>query len=259
MATRIYFNEVVDNEDLEQAFNSYLQDVNPDTEHDFIKMIGVSRLYAPVQILGAEFTSEADGSLSAEYEDGIEVQYQVIKNGNGELFFPAFTSQVEYDKWAKTSTAQGLVTSLLSFDQFSSLTIPNDQIAGIVINPFGQNIVLNKTNLQYMVDALIQMNQNATISLDETTTDQTAFAALLARDLPGNLPDIRTVWAVDLVRGDERTLVYVLDADAEDANAQFFAYAQVSHQTPEFSNVLNVSQIGYPRLAVYTPIYNNVD
>ncbi len=66
-----------------------------------------------------------------------------------------------------------------------------------------------------MVDALIQMNQNATISLDETTTDQTAFAALLARDLP----DIRTVWAVDLVRGDERTLVYVLDADAEDANA----------------------------------------
>lgn len=48
MATRIYFNEVVDNEDLEQAFNSYLQDVNPDTEHDFIKMIGVSRLYASV-------------------------------------------------------------------------------------------------------------------------------------------------------------------------------------------------------------------
>ncbi len=48
MATRIYFNEVVDNEDLEQAFNSYLQDVNPDTEHDFIKMIGVSWLYASV-------------------------------------------------------------------------------------------------------------------------------------------------------------------------------------------------------------------
>ncbi|MDR3189653.1 MAG: SseB family protein [Lactobacillaceae bacterium] len=256
-AIRIYFNEPVDNADLDTTLTTFMADSNPDTEHDFIHMLAVSKLYAPVQVIGAAWQAEADGSQSIEYAENVEVQYQVIKNGTGKLFFPAFTNQAEYDKWAATSQAQGLVTSLLSYDQFSALTLPNDQIEGIVVNPLGDNVVLDKTNLQYITDMVIQMNSEASIHLEDTLTEQAEFKALLARDLPNNLPAIKTVWAVDLVRGAERSLVYVLDADNEAANAEFFAYAQVSGVAPDFSNVMTVGQVGYPRIAEFAPIYNN--
>jgi hypothetical protein len=252
----VFFNETVDNTDFEEVINAYEADVNPETEHDFISMLGTAKFVAPVQVLGVELAETEDGRLFTDLEEGVQVNYQVIQNGKGDIFFPAFTSQAEYDKWS--TDVEGIVTSLLSIEQYMALISSNPEVTGVVINAFGQNIVMNQDNLEYVMATLTQMREQDPITLEDATDDQTDFAARMVEVFPGNVPDIRTVWAIDLVRQPERSLIYVIDADGDidDAKAQFFAFAQVEPSAPAFNNVLGVAEIGYPRVATFAPVYN---
>ena len=127
---------------------------------------------------------------------------------------------------------------------------------GLVINAYGQNVVMNQDNMNYVMATLTQMREQDPITLEDPVDDQTEFAAKLAEGMGEVLPDLQTVWVIDLVRAPERALIYVIhtDGELEEAKAQFFAFAQMAG-APAFTNVLGVQEIGYPRAAAFAPIY----
>ena len=181
------------------------------------------------------------------------MNYQVIQNSKGEVFFPAFTSTEEYNKWS--TEAEGVVALTVSLETYAALMSANPD-TGLVINAYGQNVVMNQDNMNYVMATLTQMREQDPITLEDPVDDQTEFAAKLAEGMGEVLPDLQTVWAIDLVRAPERALIYVIhtDGELEEAKAQFFAFAQMAG-APAFTNVLGVQEIGYPRAAAFAPIY----
>ena len=252
----VIFNRPLQNEDLEATLDAYEKDVNPETEHDFIAMLGAAQLLAPVQV-DAELTDNGDGTFSIDSEVAAQLNYQVIQNQKEEVFFPAFTSTEEYNKWS--TDVEGVVGLTVSLETYAALMSANPD-TGLVINAFGQNVVMNQDNMNYVMATLTQMREQDPITLEEPVDDQSDFAAKLADQLPENMPEMNTVWAIDLVRAPERTLIYVIhtEGDPEEAKAQFFAFATINN-APAFSNVLSVEEIGYPRAAAFTPIYNKAN
>lgn len=75
----VIFNRPLQNEDLEATLDAYEKDVNPETEHDFIAMLGAAQLLAPVQV-DAELTDNGDGTFSIDSEVAAQLNYQVIQN-----------------------------------------------------------------------------------------------------------------------------------------------------------------------------------
>lgn len=248
----VIFNRPLENEDLEATLDAYEKDVNPETEHDFIAMLGAASLLAPVQV-DAELTDNGDGTFVIDSEVAAQLNYQVIQNSKGEVFFPAFTSTEEYSKWS--TEAEGVVALTVSLETYAALMSANPD-TGLVINAYGQNVVMNQDNMNYVMATLTQMREQDPITLEDPVDDQTEFAAKLAEGMGEVLPDLQTVWAIDLVRAPERALIYVIhtDGELEEAKAQFFAFAQMAG-APAFTNVLGVQEIGYPRAAAFAPIY----
>ena len=151
----VIFNRPLQNEDLEATLDAYEKDVNPETEHDFIAMLGAAQLLAPVQV-DAELTDNGDGTFSIDSEVAAQLNYQVIQNQKEEVFFPAFTSTEEYNKWS--TDVEGVVGLTVSLETYAALMSANPD-TGLVINAFGQNVVMNQDNMNYVMATLTQMRE----------------------------------------------------------------------------------------------------
>jgi len=262
MGQKIYFNEAIDNSRLAKAIEEYVSEPIPETENNFIGQIANSRLYTPVQVNNAEL-KEVNGAIEVDYNGDVQVNYQLVSNNEGDELFPVFSTQAEYEKWMATSKhSELLVSALLSIDQFMAIVGGYKPAAGLVIDPFGANIVLDRANLGYLAEQIKLIRSRPEVEIVQSSKDQTEFAELLAKELPEQVPSIETVWALDL-QGEQTQSVYVVatdaEADIEEAIARLFAFAKVSKKAPEFGTILGVAQLGYANIAEHKPIYNKND
>lgn len=85
---------------------------------------------------------------------GSNVQLPVLAASNGKQFFMAFTDTKELKKW---KDEEGQQTLAMSFDDYAMMMFRRDkegnpsQVAGLVINPFGANIIVPKEMVAHYV------------------------------------------------------------------------------------------------------------
>lgn len=72
-----------------------------------------------------------------------KIAFSLISSPDGKKFYPAFTSVDEVLKW-DTMNEQKPLTLALGFDDYSEMIVAKNAAEGLVINPFSDNLVLDK-------------------------------------------------------------------------------------------------------------------
>lgn len=118
-----------------------------------------------------------------------KITFPMLKNGNGEKFFMAFTDPVEYKKW--TDRNRPLNTFNMKFDNFVGMVFTPDSMGneseaqGFVINPYGVNMVVSKALMagimaaklpavKEQIDAIREELDNPKEDVEETPETETA-------------------------------------------------------------------------------------
>ncbi|MCR4901547.1 MAG: SseB family protein [Butyrivibrio sp.] len=107
-------------------------------------MAQASKFIVPMQHQGpAEVTEDGKMKLGSD----VKLRFPLIKTANEKNFLPVFTDGIEFSKKFKGSEWEGGV-----FTFFDILRFLADK-DGIVINPFGQNIIMPKDRMQALAAA----------------------------------------------------------------------------------------------------------
>ncbi|MBQ7104586.1 MAG: enhanced serine sensitivity protein SseB C-terminal domain-containing protein [Bacilli bacterium] len=71
-----------------------------------------------------------------------ELTLMLLSDQNNNNYFQAYTDLDEYNKWSKEEKAKYFI---LRFDEYANIVISSDEeVKGLVINPFTENIIVDK-------------------------------------------------------------------------------------------------------------------
>lgn len=99
-----------------------------------------AKLILPAKITPATQAKTENGRTVMQQVS--QVQFRLLKNGNGEMFFGAFTDVDEMYKWVDTKKSSKVVTD---FDSLASMVIDKkSNVGGFVINAFGKSVTFPK-------------------------------------------------------------------------------------------------------------------
>lgn len=109
-------------------------------EELFWKEIFKAKFLCPV-IMNIAKNLQNDNSTIV-LEEGTNISLLSIDNSQGEHFLMAFTDWNEVRKWKQEENQQTLV---LTYEDYQGIILKNDSpYHGVVINPFGENVVLSR-------------------------------------------------------------------------------------------------------------------
>ncbi|SHI14942.1 SseB protein N-terminal domain-containing protein [Sporobacter termitidis DSM 10068] len=125
----------------------------------------------------------------------------ILSDQKGGNFIPAFTSREDYGKWIFPTGGEANI----SFSMLSNTVVDDARLGGIVINPFGRQIILRRENLQMIRRATTEMTVNRVDHTEKMIFEDT-------RDYPPKLPE---ALARALSRRPEVCEAYILSAREE--------------------------------------------
>ena len=122
----------------------------------FLAELQKARLIAPAVFTPAP-EKDAEGNLKPL--PGSKVQFPMLATSDGQKYFMGFTDDAEYQLWVEKN--QLCPTFALLFDDYIGMLLQKDaegnpnQAQGIVINPYGLNLVVHKDMLAQVMGARI--------------------------------------------------------------------------------------------------------
>ena len=98
-------------------------------------------------------------------QDGCEVQYQMLQNASGEPYMIAFTNQQQFENWQKrrTVSTDSCYEFIMEFSEYIDIIIRpllnggKTQVMGVVIDPFGCNLKVDRDMIANLVIRRMQM------------------------------------------------------------------------------------------------------
>lgn len=104
-----------------------------------------TQFLAPVSVTPPPATN-TDGQPSLGQDTAI--QFQLLSNQEGQLFFPVFTSWEELRKLCGPKNQQTLV---ITFDDIARMILRDNQAAGFVVDPFGVRLSFDRAMVEHLV------------------------------------------------------------------------------------------------------------
>ena len=150
------FNKSVSNPMLMGAIELMRAEDTPDHRNMFVGELAKATFLSPAIIEPAP-VENAEGKLAIA--PGSKVQLPILTGAEGMRFFMAFTDQGEYEKWQEKNPEQKLPYFALNIDEYAAMVLRRDAkgnicpALGIVINPFGANIIVPREMLAGMMSA----------------------------------------------------------------------------------------------------------
>lgn len=130
-------NNEVKNPKLIEAMRHMARKDNEQTRNAFATALMEAKLLSPV--ITQTVITEKNGPST-------RIKFEAIRNDKGEKYYMGFTDMDEYGKWNDDQTHNRAL--IMSMEEFGHILIrtPSDA-KGFVINPYGENIVINKSLL----------------------------------------------------------------------------------------------------------------
>lgn len=92
-------------------------------------------------VMNARFLSVV--RMQAGKDNKAQIAFALLNDGSGKTYYPLFTDVGELTKW-KPATEEGSKIMLLEFDNYARMIVEKNGADGIVINPFGDNLIVDK-------------------------------------------------------------------------------------------------------------------
>lgn len=132
---------------LTDAMHNFLNDASPQNESELITQLKKAEFLSPIMMLSP--LAKPDGSAVYE-EEGANIKFMILADDEANLsFFPAFTSREEMMKWR--NDAEQEVLNLRLRDFCAMINDSGEKYAGVVIDAFGANLILNAQILNAIV------------------------------------------------------------------------------------------------------------
>lgn len=155
------FNQSVSNPMLVGCIELMKAEDSPEHRAMFIEELTRASLMAPA-LIEPEPREDAEGKLSIV--PGSQVQFPMLSAGDGRHFFMAFTDEGEYAKWVEKAPKR-LPVFALRLEDYAGMLLGKDSqgrmspALGVVINPYGANIVLPREMVAGIMSARIAQEQ----------------------------------------------------------------------------------------------------
>jgi len=146
-------NQPVTNPKLIDAWLSFDQQPTVEKQKYLFEQLKEAKLLAPIMMQIPDNVERNDDN-SITLQQGTTLSFVTITNVDNENFFPAFTDWEELRKWQNNENQQTLVVDLTDYQ---SLLNDSEQCIGIVINPFGKGMQINRA----MLETILANNSSA--------------------------------------------------------------------------------------------------
>jgi len=135
----------ISNPVLVEAMTTFRQDLtNREYEKNFLQAAVEARYLLPAQITPVEPAAEGEPQQHS-------IAFQIMNTPDGKKFMPAFTDEDELKKNRKPG--ESFQVAVMSFEQVYHFIKANEPITGVVINPFGSALCLNRGQIVAIGDA----------------------------------------------------------------------------------------------------------
>lgn len=139
-------NKPVTNPELVIAIKEMKESNTKECQDHVINEVMKAHFISPVNISPAPGPSS--DSSEVVLKENTTINFNIIENTANQQFFLSFTDWQELGKWNKGENQQTLI---LTFDDLAAMVLDKKgNSEGFVINPYGENIIFNKT----MIEAL---------------------------------------------------------------------------------------------------------
>jgi len=135
----ININKATDSQKLKDLLKKMYKDNNPELENDILEEI----------IMKVNFLSYINSNKNNNEIDLGNINFNVLTTDNNKIYLPAFTDLEELSKWGIPSNMD---TITLNFDNYVEIILDNENIEGLVINPFGDSYILSREWLRELKD-----------------------------------------------------------------------------------------------------------
>lgn len=127
----------VANPALNAAAKKLREENNPQNLNVVINELTRAIFLAPakVEVSGPMPKPDANGRIQMPKDT--RVTFSLLKASDGRSFFPAFTNEEEMRKWTQSTANQVMA---LRFDDYARMLQQSDNVAGFVVDPFGDNL-----------------------------------------------------------------------------------------------------------------------
>lgn len=132
--------EEIKNPELLDAIEKMQTDGSKENIDAMINEIIKAKLILPAKITPTTQAKTENGRTVMQQAN--QVQFRLLKNGNGEMFFGVFTDVEEMYKWEDTKNSSKVVTD---FDSLASMVMDEkSNVGGFVVNAFGKSVTFPK-------------------------------------------------------------------------------------------------------------------
>ena len=212
-------NKTNENERLKKLLKKIDEDNSPELENEILEEI----------IMKANFLSYIN---SNELESTFgNINFNILKTDDNKTYLPAFTDLEELSKWGIPANMN---TITLNFDDYAEIILDNDNIDGLVINPFGDYYIIPKEGLKDLKEMKkerlkvneIKIESNSKILISEPKHYPTMMMEAIT-NCCDSLGNINKAWLLEMMTEKDRSWLLVLDFEG-DKNSIFSKISQAT-------------------------------
>lgn len=214
-------NKPVQNPVLRKRLDELAQSPSPEAESRMLEEIALRAHFLSVVTFSEPPKTNADGTATIQKDT--MMNFPVLTATDDRTFYPAFTDWSEVHRWNRFESPQ---TVIFSFDDYAAMVLENEEIDGITINAFHDNIILDRNTIQQIKEQKEKMAQNIQ---EKTFTEETEvligdpkpFPSELVRVISTELRNdtsVKQAWLRMMICDDEKSYLIIVDFEGEHEN-----------------------------------------
>lgn len=137
-------NSPVENPELVMKIHNYMSSQSDEDEKKLREALIKAKFLAPVSL--KNWKSNSKGKQVLEHD--VEFRLMSIQDKENNIYLPAFTDWNEISKWRNDDE---LKTIIFTFQDYAKIFMNNKEMVGLVINPYGENLVINKQQIEGII------------------------------------------------------------------------------------------------------------
>ena len=214
-ATTVDVNQPVENPKLKALFAQWRQAQTNDLLNQVFEELVLHSHFLSIVTFSVEPTPSDNGT--AVFQKGAVLSLPMLTTQDGKSFYPAFTDWEELKKWAALTAPPK--TLVLSFDDYAGMVLGKEEAAGVVINPFSDNFLLNYQTLAHLKTQKALRTKG--VSKQVATKDETVqlgtpkeYPTAMVEAISNYLkmqPVARRAWLRLMIRNNEQSYLLILD------------------------------------------------
>ena len=231
----ININKATDSQKLKDLLKKMYKDNNPELENDILEEI----------IMKVNFLSYINSNKNNNEIDLGNINFNVLTTDNNKIYLPAFTDLEELSKWGIPSNMD---TITLNFDNYVEIILENENIEGLVINPFGDSYILSREWLRELKDMKkdrlkvneIRIEANSKILISEPKQLPTMMMDAI-KDCCDSLENVNKAWILEMITEKDKSWLLILDFEGD----KNYIFSKISQATRNYLGNMYLDMLPY--------------